>query len=234
MEGTFDRVLADEEVLARYLGSIREGNLTGINITMPLKAAAARMVDKMSLMAEAARSVNTVRLAEGELVGESTDAIAMQRLLSEHWIDVGPVYILGSGGSAAAAAIASGERVVYVASRNKESAARLADRLPDGSVVPWGVPVAGAVLINATPLGMNGEDLPPGIVEAAAGIIDLAYGAKVTPAMSRAYQSGVSTVDGIEFLVAQAADSFRVWTGFDPPVEVMLEAARQAVSDRNT
>ena len=36
--------------------------------------------------------------------------------------------------------------------------------------------VAGAVVVNATPLGMRGETLPENVVGPASGLVDLAYG----------------------------------------------------------
>ena len=233
LDGVYARVRADREILGKRIADIRSGDMEGINVTMPLKSAAAQLVDEVTPRAFAAGSVNTVSRVEGRTIGETTDALAMEEYLAARWPHH-PLYVLGAGGAAAAAGIAAGHRVVYVASRNARRAADLADRLVDASAVPWGVPVAGAVVINATPLGANGEDLPDGILEAAEGLIDLAYGPSITPAMSRARQIGMSTVDGVEFLVAQAAHSFRVWTGVEPPTEVMLEAARQAVIERNT
>jgi shikimate dehydrogenase len=93
-------------------------------------------------------------------------------------------------------------------------------------VVPWGVPVAGAVVVNATPIGMSGESLPDGIVDAAAGLVDLPYGPRGTPAITLATHLGLPFVDGIEFLVAQAGDAIRIWAGVEAPIPVMLRAAR--------
>jgi shikimate dehydrogenase len=94
--------------------------------------------------------------------------------------------------------------------------------------IPWGEPLPGAVIVNATPLGMSGERLPPGLVEASVGICDLAYGPAETPAVTEARGRGLPVVDGIEVLVAQAARSFWLWTGREPPIEVMRQAASQA------
>jgi shikimate dehydrogenase len=33
-------------------------------------------------------------------------------------------------------------------------------------------------------------------------------------------------IDGLEVLVRQGADSLRIWTGMEPPLDVMREAAR--------
>jgi len=107
-----------------------------------------------------------------------------------------------------------------------EAAAEMALRM--GAPVPscrWGEAVEGAVVVNATPLGMHGEPLPGYLLEAAAGLIDLAYGDRVTPAMQEARHLGIPAAGGLEVLVAQAAVSFSWWTGVPAPIDVMRRAA---------
>jgi shikimate dehydrogenase len=74
---------------------------------------------------------------------------------------------------------------------------------------------------------MAGESLPEPVLAAARGLIDLAYGDRDTPAVIRAREVGLPFMDGVEFLVLQAAGSFEWWTGIDAPLAVMLEAARK-------
>ena len=93
-------------------------------------------------------------------------------------------------------------------------------------MLPFGETVPGAIVVNATPLGMNGEFLPAGLVEAASGLVDLAYGRVDPPSTVRARELGLAVVDGIEFLALQAGQSFTWWTGLQAPMEVMLEAAK--------
>jgi shikimate dehydrogenase len=57
-------------------------------------------------------------------------------------------------------------------------------------------------------------------------VVDLAYGAVETPLVAAAKARDASVVDGIEVLVRQGAASLRLWTGMEPSVEVMREAAR--------
>lgn len=228
LDAEYRAVQADVGVLEEAFERLRNGELSGFNVTMPLKGAAARMVDALGPDTGSGHSVNTVAYESGTTTGYSTDITAMRSLLDGYWPGVGSLYVLGSGGAAWAAADASSDRVVYVGARDAGKAARLVDGHPDASVVPWGVPVAGAVVVNATPLGMRGEALPDGIVDAAAGLIDLPYGPVPTPAAAEAARLGLPLVDGVEFLVAQAADSLRIWIGEKPPITAMLRAARNA------
>jgi shikimate dehydrogenase len=154
--------------------------------------------------------------------------------LSDAWGDRGlptaaPVLILGSGGAAAAALLALAGRVLVVAARRLRAAEALIERVAvSASTAEWGHPVAGAVVVNATPLGMHGEELPAGLVGAASGLFDLAYGERPTPAATSAREVGIPVADGIDHLVAQAARSFTIWTGLAAPVEAMMNAARAA------
>lgn len=211
-----------EEVVA----DLRRGDLDGVNVTMPLKGLAAALVDDVTPEARRAGSVNTiVRHPNGRLSGHSTDISAMRRL----WplTQARPTLVLGAGGAAAAACLAAPDGEIYVGARRPGAVANLADRLQMEIVaVPWEAAVVEAVVVNATPLGMQGESLPDRIVALAAGLIDLAYGPGPTPAVEAARRAGLPTVDGIEFLVAQAADSFRLWTGRKPPLEAMIRAAQ--------
>lgn len=226
IEGSYRARRTAPGEIEKVIADLRRGDLDGANVTMPLKGLAAALVDDVTSEARRAGSVNTiVRHPNGRLSGHSTDISAMRRLwpLTEER----PTLVLGAGGAAAAACLAAPEGALYVSARRPGAVANLADRLQMELVaVPWEAAVVEAVVVNATPLGMEGESLPDRIVALAAGLIDLAYGPRPTPAVVTARQAGLPTVDGIEFLVAQAADSFRLWTGRKPPVEAMIRAAQ--------
>jgi shikimate dehydrogenase len=57
-------------------------------------------------------------------------------------------------------------------------------------------------------------------------LVDLAYGAVDTELVRAARARGARVVDGLEALVRQGAASLRIWTGLDPPIEVMRRAVR--------
>jgi len=74
---------------------------------------------------------------------------------------------------------------------------------------------------------MRRERLPEATMGVASGLVDLAYGHDPTPTVTWAEGTGLPVMDGVEFLVLQAASSFEWWTGLVAPFEVMLESARK-------
>ncbi len=231
IEGTYAARRVDEAGLSEVIADMRRGALHGVNVTMPHKQAAARLVDRLSPEARRAGSVNTIVATPDELVGHSTDVTGLKSLWHERGLPLdGPVLLLGTGGAAAAAAVAAEGSVVYAAARRPERVAEMAAQTGCQLVaIPWGTAVAEAVVVNATPLGMHGESLPGLVVEVASALVDLAYSHEPTPAVAQA-RTDIPTIDGIDVLVAQAIDSFRLWTGRQVPPHIMEMAARKLSS----
>ncbi|MEA1903854.1 MAG: shikimate dehydrogenase [Actinomycetota bacterium] len=226
IDGTYEAIEADEDVLNRMIRMLRSGEIQGLNVTMPLKEPAARFSDTLTEEADSAGSANTLRYRDGSIEGHNTDLVAFQSIFhSAAFRDLENVLILGSGGSARAAlSVASGGNT-YLSARSAVKAAALAEMF-DCQVVPWVVPVGGSLVVNATPLGMKGESLPAGILEAAQGLIDLPYGSGTTPAVEAMRSLGLPVIDGYEFLARQAAEAFLWWTGVVIALAPLVAAAR--------
>jgi shikimate dehydrogenase len=224
--GSYEARRVDAAGLEGALAELGAGTLDGLNVTMPLKGAAFAAVDGASTLAARAGAVNTVSRRDGVVFGDNTDVDGIGDAWgSSELPDDAPILVLGSGGAAAAALLALERPELLIASRRRGRGELLATRLGVAATeISWGAVVEGAVVVNATPLGMNGESLPSGVVEGSVGLFDMAYGTSTTPAVTRAGHRPV--VDGIDMLVAQAARSFQIWTGVPAPVEVMAVAAR--------
>lgn len=228
LDGRYLARRVDRAGLAAAAHELREGYLTGANITMPHKTAAFDLADLVSGETVRAGSVNTW-VREGRLIrGHSTDIDGVREVWDRRRLPTDtPALILGTGGAAAATLIALGTIEVHVASRSPGRAAALIERCGvEGLVHRWGEPLAGAVVVNCTPLGMAGEPLPPLVLESATGLLDMAYRGVDTPAVAEARRRDLPCADGIDLLVAQAERSFALWTGFEPPPGVMEGAAR--------
>jgi shikimate 5-dehydrogenase len=81
------------------------------------------------------------------------------------------------------------------------------------------------LIINATPVGAQGEALPFTLRGAArhAVVVDLVYAQGPTPLVESAWANGVRVVDGREVLLAQVERQFTRMTGLAPPPGLMAE-----------
>jgi shikimate dehydrogenase len=163
--------------------------------------------------------------------------------------------VMGAGGSARAAiwALKNAGAEVEVWNRTKQKAEALAlefaVRSPQSATADCRLPTADFDLIlNATTVGLaaanpsgprggqplvgSGVDdlkalpLDADQLRASQVVVDLVYGANETQLIAAARAAGGSPVDGLEILVRQGAASLRIWTGAEPPLEVMRAAAR--------
>lgn len=228
--------VAEGDVPAAMEG-MRVLGVDGLNVTMPHKAAAAAAVDRLTAVAEALGSVNTVLRQGRVLVGDNTDGAGfLDALRSDEGFDPGGrrVVVIGAGGAARAIVYAlggpggAGAADIAVLNRTPERAAEAAQLAGAGRVgSPDDVGQADLV-VNATPLGMpgHGETLPLDAALLGSGqlVVDIVYHPAVTPFMAAARERGAVAVNGLGMLINQAAHAFRHWTGEDPPVAAMSAA----------
>jgi shikimate dehydrogenase len=223
----------DAERAIRAMPALR---IAGLNVTMPHKTDAVRACDELSARAAALQSVNTVVLRDGGLFGDSTDGAGFVRALrAEGREPTGrSCAVLGAGGAARAIVEAlggAGGEVSVVARRldAAEAAARLA---PGASATTFEhvdeVVGTADIVVNATPVGMRGEDVPfhAEVLTPGQFVLDTVYHPAETPLLAAARARGVPCTNGIGMLVHQAALAFELWTGETAPLAVMLDAAR--------
>ena len=216
----------------------------GANVTMPHKAAVADLIDDLSEDARRLHAVNTI-VSDGErLRGENTDAPGFERFLR---MDAGvdpsgrAALILGAGGAGRACALALarlGVASITVAAREPARVADVAAAVEDldadvrAVVFDDAMTVRADLIVNATPLGTRHETVPVPVLGPGTVVVDLLYQPSVTPLLNRARAEGASAFGGLGLLLHQAALSFEIWTGQQPPLDVMSAAALAAISDR--
>jgi len=228
IEGAYEARLSDPDGVRAAVRELRSGALDGANVTMPLKAAALEAVDTASLDAIRAGAANTLFLRAGGVHGANTDIGGLQDVwLTRDLPEDAPVLVLGAGGVAGAALVALAGRELIVLARNTDSAEKLVSLAGvEARTIEWGAGFKGPrVLVNATPLGMRGEVIPPEFLSDAIGLVDFAYGSSPTPAVDWA-KGRMPVADGLDLLVGQAARSFTLWTGIPAPLETMQTAVR--------
>ncbi|HWH66618.1 MAG TPA: shikimate dehydrogenase [Gaiellales bacterium] len=218
--------------LERALRGAAALGLAGLNVTIPHKQATAATCDELSPEARRADSVNTVLMDGGRLRGETTDGQGMLDAIGDL---PGPgALVLGAGGAAraAVAALAGAGLAVTVSARRRGPAEQLAQAL-GATATDWPARDAPELIVNATPLGQSGEaarlPLDAALLDGRV-VCDLAYrgdGAE-TGLIAAAREHGARAVDGLDVLVGQGALAFRLFTGAEPPIEIMRAAVRNA------
>src|SRR5215217_2489661 len=217
-------------------------NLRGFNVTMPHKRAMIPLVDDLDESASISGAVNTVVIEASGLRGYNTDGGGMVMACAEANIELRDrsALLLGSGGTAAAIAVAFGGAGVgelHIASRNIEHAAYLRDKLSRNGMRNLSVHPLGAseqalpdvdVIVNSTPLGMKEDDpmpVPPEYVRKGRSFCDVAYrpGGE-TPLVRLARGRNVPVVAGDRMLLYQGVLAQKLWTGRDPNVAAMDQA----------
>ncbi len=217
--------------LETALRGLHASGFAGVNVTAPHKQAAAALCDRLDAASRAAGSANTLSFgADGGIAGSSSDGQGFVASLRAEGVDpaAGPVLLLGAGGAAraiAGALLACGARV-RVANRTTERARALARDRPGITPVCWsdweGQLGEAALLVNATALGMAGQDpLPADLSRASAGLVvaDIVYAPRETALLAQARARGLRTVEGIGMLAHQAVPGFRAWFGVQPTVD---------------
>lgn len=222
------------------LDAMRTLSFAGLQVTMPHKADAATACDELSATAAALGAVNTVILRDGRLLGESTDGEGFVRSLRDEGVDPSGarVVVLGAGGAARAIVDALGGcgAHVTIAARRPEAArattglAAGADAVGLADAAP-AIAEAG-VVVNATPVGMEGEDPPFDVSALHDGqlVVDTVYHPAETPLLAQARERGARVANGIGMLVHQAAIAFTLLTGAEAPLDVMRRAAADPVA----
>ena len=222
--------LRDFVAFARQLG------FQGFSVTMPFKRAILRDLDWVDPLAMKIGACNTVAVQHGKWMGWNTDAAAVVEVLTKRLRLAGSrILVVGAGGAARAAAYAlRAEGALVLIAARRESAARRLARAVSSEVVPWDLAngLEADAMINATPVGMAPytEGLPIDLARLRVRVVfDMVYYPIETRLLADARGRGLTTISGLEMLVAQGARQFEIWTGHAAPRALMEQAVRQAL-----
>ncbi|OMO55297.1 Dehydroquinase class I [Corchorus olitorius] len=217
--------------LKEFFSTYSSSDFAGFSVGFPYKEAVVEFCDEVHPLAESIGAVNTiVWRPDGKLIGYNTDceaAIGAIEDALEGTALLGKLFVLvGAGGAGRALAFGAknrGARVI-VFDIDFERAKSLACAV-SGEARPFEEmydfqPEKGAILANATPLGM-----PPNInqripvAEATLGDYDVVFDAVYTPRKTRllkdADAAGAIIVSGVEMFLRQAIGQYNLFTGLE-------------------
>ena len=233
------------------LGSAIEGakslNIKGFNVTIPHKIEVMHFLDEIDEVAGLIGAVNTIDFKN--MKGYNTDGIGAVRAIEDVIsIKDNNVVIAGAGGASRAISFylaKYGADSITILNRNVDRAISLAgDVLDSGlmadvqadSISEINNYLSDAdILVDTTPMGMHphvddepiarAEDMHEDLV-----VFDAVYNPNETVLIKEAIKAGAKPVYGIKMLLYQGAESFKIWTGVDAPVDEMEKALRQTLN----
>ena len=221
-------------------------NIKGFNVTIPHKIEVMKHLDEIDEVAALIGAVNTIDFKD--MKGYNTDGIGAVKAIEEVTsIKNKNVVVAGAGGASRAISfyIAKyGADSLTILNRNVEKADNLAKDVSNSNLIndvksdsmsEINSNVADAdILINTTPIGMhpNVDDEPIVLADNMHDdlvVFDAVYNPNDTVLIKEAVKAGAKPVYGIKMLLYQGAESFRIWTGRDAPVDVMEDALRKTL-----
>lgn len=198
--------------LAAAVDALRASEFLGANVTVPYKQAVMEMLDEIEASAERAGAVNTIVNRGGQLIGSNTDVPAISNEIVRLRARPSRAVVLGAGGAARAVGVALGD----LGTSNVKLVSRASwPQLP--------VILADAdVLINATPVGTNSDELPldPSFLHPNVVVLDLVYRPSPTRLVHDARACGLEARAGAGVLLGQGWRSLEAWLSIEVPDDV--------------
>ncbi|ADB18672.1 shikimate 5-dehydrogenase [Pirellula staleyi DSM 6068] len=233
------------EHLAKFLQDCPELGIKGLSVTIPHKEEVIQHLVKTDDATTEIAACNTVIWKEGKPVGYNTDYRAsmasIDRLFGGDEKQSGlagkTALLLGAGGVSKAIACGLRRRGcdVVIASRTLEKSEALAKKFK-ARTIDWKLrhSVQAHLVVNGTPLGMhpNLDESPidEGYFSTDMVAFDTVYNPEQTLFIKRAREAGAKTITGIDMFVGQAALQFKLFTAHDPPMDLMRQTIRRAIS----
>ena len=218
----------------------------GANVTIPHKTMIIKYLDAVDADALIIGAVNTIVNDGGIMTGYNTDVTGFLAALAEAEFmpDDCNAVILGAGGAARAVLWGLCKRKaasVTIGVRNPLKARPLADDFSiygSVEVMDWTsdefqeVLQAADLLINTTPLGMYPkiDEMPPvnlKLLPEGALVYDIVYNPAKTKFLQTAESLGYPTLNGLSMLLLQGKESYRLFTGELPDLDVMRKVLEQ-------
>lgn len=222
-------------------------NIKGFNVTIPHKISVMEFLDEIDEVASLIGAVNTIDFKN--MKGYNTDGIGAVEAIEEVTSIKGKnVVIAGAGGASRAISfyIAKyGADTMTILNRNPLKAQNLASDVSNSgligevksdSISEINAYLADAdILIDTTPVGMhpNVDDEPIATsqnMHEDLVVFDAVYNPNETVLLKEAIKADAKPVYGIKMLLYQGAESFKIWTGRDAPVDEMEMALRKTLN----
>jgi shikimate dehydrogenase len=227
------KTFAINDIKGAIIG-VRSLGIRGCSVSMPFKEKVIPFLDRLDPLAKKIGAVNTIVNDNGQLIGYNTDVIAVEKSLKPLQIkNDKDIIIFGAGGVSRAILVALKNlklKNITVANRTTRKGERLAKEF-NVNFIQWSKRenVKAEVLINATSIGMFpnifSSPISKNKIKNSQIVMDVVATPPKTKLIKIANKQGKITVDGLKLSLYQAFTQFKLYTGRNPPIQVMQKAA---------
>jgi len=236
-----------EDALNEVLRTLGDKGIKALSVTMPHKEAVFEMLNSASNVlgnvddsAKWARSVNTISVTDGRLIGSNTDGDGCCNAIEQAGVVVAGsrAVVIGAGGTARAIVATLARRGASDIAVINRTESRAQDVITSATVARVGNvgDIANAnILINATSVGMGTQETPveAGLLHSSLVVLDAVYHPLETTLLRDAKLAGAKTVDGLWMLVHQGALQQLAWFKEIGDVQLMRQAALDELANRS-
>ena len=221
----YDKKKLEEKDIKSVINEIKIGRIAGLNVTVPFKKKVIPYLDKLSQEAEKTQSVNTILLKNNTIVGHNTDIEGFINAFKSLNFDLygKKIFILGAGGVVSSIIFAlnkMGASDIMVSNRTRKKAEDLKLQFSHIKIEDWGNISEFDVIINATSLGLNNEDINLDFSKVGNNKLfyDVIYNPIETNFLKSGKKFGNQTENGKLMFIYQAAKAYELWHGLKPEI----------------
>jgi shikimate-5-dehydrogenase len=225
-------------------GLILDKQFGGGSVTMPHKLHVHKYCTGQTDTARLIGAINTLVIkGSGEnrtIFGDNTDWSGLHTIIADYSTktkqQLGVGLVIGAGGASRAALYAmykAGIEHIYVTNRTASVAEKVKKDFAPAfniTILPnlQDLPRMPDVIIGTVPAHVTTEDQFGSIFGPKGLCIEMSYKPRQTPLLNVALRhEDWESVTGVEVLLAQAYDQFKLWTGLEPPKDKMVEAVAE-------
>lgn len=218
--------------LKSTMNAVRTLNIKGCSVSMPFKEKVIKYLDRVDHSAKRIGAVNTILNKNDTLIGFNTDEFgALKALSSFNLKSSDSILILGAGG-VSRAIICALKRMkilnITICNRNIRKSKKIAN-LFKCKFIKWNERnhFKNDILINATSVGMKtneGIPLKKQSIRNFKKVMDVVVRNEDTDLIKEAKKLNLNNISGITMTFYQAAEQYKIYTGYNAPVEKMLNA----------
>ena len=240
LAGTYVPLAIRPEHLSAALRGLHPLGFAGVNVTIPHKQEAMKIVHEVDTLAKSIGAISCVIVrSDGSLAGTNNDCYGFMHAVRQEqpgWrADAGPVVVIGAGGGSRAVCYGlaqEGAREIRVVNRTLARAKGIAQEFGGPiKALPWErrheALEGAAMVVNTTSCGMVGQpalDIELDKLPQSAVVADIIYIPLETPFLAAARRRGNSTINGLGMLLNQGRPAWKAWFGIEPEVTRDLRA----------